>query len=73
MKYTCSNLWRKFLLFFPFKGRLLFSKVISMAAQIQIWSRFPSTLPEQNGRSLELIIDPLKADLSIPATKPLPF
>ena len=44
-----------------------------MAAEIQIWSRFPSTLPEQNGRSLELIIDPLKADLSIPAPKPLPF
>ena len=44
-----------------------------MAAEIQIWSHFPSTLPEQNGRSLELIIDPLKADLSIPAPKPLPF
>ena len=44
-----------------------------MADGIQIWSRFPSTLPEQNRRSLELIIDPLKGDLSIPSPKPLPF
>ena len=44
-----------------------------MADGIQIWSRFPSTLPDQNRRSLEPIIDPLKGDLSIPAPKPLPF
>ena len=73
MKYTCWNLRKNFYFFFSFKGRLLFSKIISMADGIQIWSRFPSTLPEQNRRSLELIIDPLKGDLSIPSPKPLPF
>ena len=43
-----------------------------MAEGIQIWSRFPTTSPEQNGALFIRTDYPLKGDLFISAPKLLP-